>query len=577
MRAVRACGLAVSALLCSAAAVPEGVSLFRGGIERRGGDGLIPDAVEAVWRFKAGGIVNCDTIPAGERVYAAAESGRLYCLDAADGDEIWRFDAQHDDLSTPAVAGGRIWFSSSLREYSVAGGELRREDRAVLYCLDAETGKEIWKKRFPGRILAAPAVSGGRLFVGRTDRRFACVDAGTGAPLWDTPAGGAIRSSAAVADGKVVFGSDDRCVYCLDAGSGRRLWKVDLKDVVGASPAVSGGRIFVGAADGAMHCLDLGSGKAIWRAKAGKSVVATAAVGDGLVVAGATDGNINCWAAENGELRWRRKIGGQVIASACLAPPRVVAAGLDGAVVCMDLRDGKVVWKFEAKGKVASSPCLSGDAIYFGTRGRFVYRLGPARPSAKKERGPVEMTDAQFAKGVADAREYNDAGRHGDAVETARGCVAARPDSAEAHLEFARGWEGSGEIGLAGREYGLAVQLEPRAAAYRVALGKYQARLGRFGAAAEQFRAAKEAEPEGPAAYLAMGKLLLMRGEHEGAEREFMLAIERGCGEADGLLGLAEAAMARLDFPRARALLDRCLAAEPGNARALELRSELKR
>ena len=214
MRAVRACGLAVSALLCSAAAVPEGVSLFRGGIERRGGDGLIPDAVEAVWRFKAGGIVNCDTIPAGERVYAAAESGRLYCLDAADGDEIWRFDAQHDDLSTPAVAGGRIWFSSSLREYSVAGGELRREDRAVLYCLDAETGR---KKRARTDTRGPGGIRRPALREGRTGGSSASTPAR--APLW-IPAGGAIRSSAAVADGKVVFGSDDRCVTASTPGAG---------------------------------------------------------------------------------------------------------------------------------------------------------------------------------------------------------------------------------------------------------------------------------------------------------------------------------------------------------------------
>ncbi|MEI6634627.1 MAG: PQQ-binding-like beta-propeller repeat protein [Chlamydiota bacterium] len=578
-RNVSACGLAAAAFLwaATARAAPGDVSLYRGGLERRGGVGEIPGEVEAVWRFKAGGNVNCAALPAGDRVYAAAEDGRLYCLDAESGKAAWKFDARHNDLSEPALAGGRIYFTSSMREYSILDAELHRDDRAVLYCLDAKTGKEVWKKRFPERILTAPAISGGRLFIGRMDRRFVCLDAQSGDKIWEFPAGGTIRSSAALVDGTVIFGSDDGFVYCLDAERGRRIWKADLKAAVGASPAVSGGRIFLGAGDGTMHCLDVATGKGIWKAKGGKAIVATAAVGGGMVIAGDMDGYINCWDAADGTRRWRYKTGKPVISSACLAGGRVAVGSFDGTLYCLDVRDGRVVWKFAAKGRIASSPSLSGGALYFGTRENLVYRLGLKRPSAKREKGPVTMTDAQFAKGIADAREYNAAGRYGDAVETARDCVAARPDSADAHLEFARGWEGTGELGLAGREYGLAVQLDPRGAAYRTALGKYYARLGRVGEALAQFRAAKEAAPSDPEAYLDTGKLLITRGEHDAAEREFALALERGCGEAEGLLCLAEAAMAKLDFERARTLLDRCLAADPKNARARELRGQLRK
>jgi outer membrane protein assembly factor BamB/Tfp pilus assembly protein PilF len=574
LRGTNTCVLLFAVSLASAA---DDVSLYRGGLERRGGAGEIPREVEVVWRFKAGGSVNCATLPAGDRVYAAAENGSLYCLDAESGKVEWKFDARHSDLSTPALAGGKIYFTSSMREYSMMGAELHQDDRSVLYCLDAETGKEVWRKHFPERILTAPAISGGRLFVGRMDRRFVCLDTRSGDEIWDFPTGGAIRSSAALVDGRVIFGSNDRYVYCLDAESGRRIWKTDLKAAVGASPAVSGGRIFIGAGDGTMHCLDVATGKGIWTAKGGKEIVATAAVDGGMVVAGATDGSLNCWDAADGTRRWHYKMGGPVIASACLAGGRAAVGSLDGTLSCLDVRDGKVVWKFAAKGRIASSPSLSGGALYFGTRENLVYRLGMKRPSAKREKGPATMTDAQFAKGIADAREYNTAGRYGDAVETARDCVAARPDSADAHLEFARGWEGTGELGLAGREYGLAVQLDPRGAAYRTALGKYYARLGRVGEALAQFSAAKEAAPSDPEAYLDTGKLFITRGEHDAAEREFALALERGCGEAEGLLCLAEAAMAKLDFARARTLLDRCLAADPKNARARELRGQLKK
>lgn len=572
---MRRAGIVVTACVAAATAAADTGALYRGGLERLGGEGEIPAEVEEVWRFKAGGPITRDALPADGRLYVPATDGILYCLNAENGKALWKFDARHKDLGTPALAGGKIFFTSNLREASIDGENVRIEDRALLYCLDARTGKELWRRRFPDRILAPLALSGGRIYLGRIDGRFECLDAGDGKELWDYPTRGAIHSSPAPVGGMVVFGSNDGNVYCLGAEHGRKAWKADLKAAVVASASVSGGRVFVGAADGRVHCLDLATGKGLWKSKTDKAIVAAAAVDGELVVAGSKDGYLYCWGAGDGARRWRFKAGEQVIASPCLAFGRVVAGGVEGALHCVDAGTGRAVWKFDAKGALTSSPAVSGGAIFFGTADGLFYRLGAKRASVTRERAPVEMTEAEFAAGLSAARGCNDAGRYGEAVERARDLVAARPDSADAHLEFARGWEGVGEAGLAGREYGLAVQLDPRGAAYRNAMGGYHARFGRVREALAQFQAAKECAPSDPRAYLNTGALMLTRGENEGAEREFALALERGCAEGEGLACLAEAAAARLDFDRARSLVARALSVDPGNARARAIREQL--
>jgi outer membrane protein assembly factor BamB len=61
------------------------------------------------WTFKAkgGGVESSPTI-VGQRVFIGGNGGRLYCLDLADGKEIWSFDTGAGITATPAVADGRM-------------------------------------------------------------------------------------------------------------------------------------------------------------------------------------------------------------------------------------------------------------------------------------------------------------------------------------------------------------------------------------------------------------------------------------------------------------------------------------
>ncbi|SVC77704.1 uncharacterized protein METZ01_LOCUS330558, partial [marine metagenome] len=95
-----------------------------------------------------------------------------------------------------------------------------------------------------------------------------CMDATTGKTLWKTeapgvPTGRKSSSTPCVADGKV-FSAGSTHAHCLDAITGKRLWSVELPSKGPASSfLVAGGKAFIMA--GKLFAIDVKTGKEAWR------------------------------------------------------------------------------------------------------------------------------------------------------------------------------------------------------------------------------------------------------------------------------------------------------------------------
>src|SRR6266513_5281671 len=93
----------------------------------------------------------------------------------------WQFHTQGQILSSPAIAGDKLYFGSS--DHS-------------LYALDLATGALKWKFKSAGRITSSPAVSAGVVYFGSFDGNFYAVDAATGQLKWKFHTGGERRFAA---------------------------------------------------------------------------------------------------------------------------------------------------------------------------------------------------------------------------------------------------------------------------------------------------------------------------------------------------------------------------------------------
>lgn len=131
-------------------------------------------------------------ISAGRVFFGSSVDGRVICRDLVSGKELWSFFTNGPVRLAPAIAAGKVYVGS---------------DDGYAYCLDAQTGKLVWKLRagpHEERILAR-----GRMISRWPVRTGLLVDGGT------------------VYFGAGVFPHEKIFLYAVEAATGKIIWKND--------------------------------------------------------------------------------------------------------------------------------------------------------------------------------------------------------------------------------------------------------------------------------------------------------------------------------------------------------------
>lgn len=180
-------------------------------------DGIVLDDV------RAGPVLAGDTVIAGEA------AGTWFGLDAASGEERWRFVQEYRGERrpvtpgiAPAVAGGVAYLpiTDATMDFSGAPGKLR--------AFDVATGDVRWE-RDVGPTLGRPAVAGDYVLLARRPTelefdkdvdeasRLVALRRSDGSTAWKVPLAGthAFGSGLAVADGRIYVGAGDG-LYCYE-------------------------------------------------------------------------------------------------------------------------------------------------------------------------------------------------------------------------------------------------------------------------------------------------------------------------------------------------------------------------
>ena len=147
------------------------------------------------------------------------------------GKEVHRLD--FDYAFQPVAAGGVVFFGSSADD--------------TVRALDLAGGKERWRFTTGGPVRLAPAVAGGRCYLGADDGRVYCLDAATGRCVWTFRAAPGerqllgngrmisrwpVRTGVLVADGTAYFAAgmwpaEGVHVYAVSADEGEVIWHND--------------------------------------------------------------------------------------------------------------------------------------------------------------------------------------------------------------------------------------------------------------------------------------------------------------------------------------------------------------
>ena len=166
-----------------------------------------------------------------------ARDFRAYCLDAGTGEEIWNFPLEFDMWSSPSIAYGNVYVIQDRFKIGNHGfpkfnplfdnlnifNNIYKRPIAKMYCLDLETGKELWN--FSSLNDFGPySIADGKIFSSTswfgTSAGIICLNAYNGSQIWNFSTEYYAVSTPAICCGKVYVGAGDTIskngtVYCF--------------------------------------------------------------------------------------------------------------------------------------------------------------------------------------------------------------------------------------------------------------------------------------------------------------------------------------------------------------------------
>jgi len=188
----------------------------------------------------------------------------------------WKVTVGFSD-ATPVLVGNKIYLNT------------RQGDQEVILCVDAATGKELWKTSYPSMAVTGPsasqhpgprgtpAVSNGKIVTFGAAGILSCLDAATGKLIWrkDNPTNAFpaffTGASPIIADGMCIVHigkKDDGQVIALDLNSGNEEWKWTGEGPSYSSPSVmtvEGKKLLIVITEKNIMALGLADGKQLWQ------------------------------------------------------------------------------------------------------------------------------------------------------------------------------------------------------------------------------------------------------------------------------------------------------------------------
>jgi outer membrane protein assembly factor BamB len=357
---------------------------------------------------------------------------------------LWRTPIS-GGFAGPAVADGRVYVA----DY-VTDGDVKKEvfDRTNfmgkerLLCLDAATGKELWKHEYDVRYTVSyptgprctPTVADGKVYFLGTEGNLACLDGAKGTVLWgknfkaDYGAKTALWGYAShpLVDGKLLYcvvGGEGSCVVAFDKDTGKEVWKALTAEEQGYCPPTlieAGGtkQLLVWHAT-SINSLDPATGKKFWTVpiQVGQfktSIMTPRKDGDLLYAAGEGVHGVMIKLATDkpdGKELWRgKKTNGVYPMSMTPFVEGGYMYGVDttGPLRCVKMATGERLWEslapFDGKANDAATAFIvkNGDRFFLFTEkgDLIVAKLSPEKYEEVSRAKLLEPTTTAFGRSV---------------------------------------------------------------------------------------------------------------------------------------------------------------------------------
>jgi len=342
--------------------------------------------LEIAWSVDAGrgtdrnGALTTPPVASETAIFVVDARQTVRAFSLSNGSRLWRRELESgNDRDKRGIGSGLAYSSGRLIVASGFG---------FVAALDADTGREIWRRDMEAPMTGAPTIDDGRIFVSSNNNELFALDLDDGRVLWSDQAIAETArvlgssSPAAVEDIVIAPYSSGEIIAYL-AANGRRLWTEALSrpgrftpissiNDIASRPVIGNGLVFAANQSGVMAAIDGRSGDRVWVQPIG-STSAPALVSQYLFVSG-TDGRVAAINAGTGQVFWvtqlreferQEKQRGRIsYAGPIIASNQVLVASSRGTVIALSPQTGERTGSLELKDPVYLEPISVGDKVF---------------------------------------------------------------------------------------------------------------------------------------------------------------------------------------------------------------------
>ena len=364
-----------------------------------------PGPLRQVWSRSAGkgndsaSVVTASPVVAAGRIYVLDSEAHVYVFRLSDGRPVWDKRLAPKNGTDMPTLWGLLGKANTITPATGMGGGVAFNDNKLyvtsgwgaLICMDAATGRELWRRDFGLPIVNAPVVSGGRIFISTNNNHFYALAENDGRSLWESqgitePANLLSSTSAAVWGDVVVapFTSGELNAYRVL--NGQNAWSDVLSrsgavtqlseiDSISGRPVIDRDMVFATSQSGVTVGINLSTGDRAWSKQIG-GIQTPWVAGDYIYVV-SNNSELICLTRKEGKVRWvhqmpqfgypERKRYPILWSGPVLVSNRLVVVSSDGYAQAFSPYTGQFLARMELPEGTNVAPVVANGTMYLYT------------------------------------------------------------------------------------------------------------------------------------------------------------------------------------------------------------------
>lgn len=199
----------------------------------------------------------------------------------------------------------------------------------LLYCIDPDSGSQLWNVKLGERLFGCPVAIGEDLYVTGDNFTLYEIDFAGGSIMKETKLTGNVFGSLATDGTHLLFITDDGFLNCVRASDFQTVWKSPVAAFTDSTPVIDAGIIYLADQKGTAQAINLKDGSSVWKTELGDEFQRAPVVGPDRIVFGCRGGTLAVLNRADGTIAWKKQVSSRFFYEPLLvhSAGKVVAAG----------------------------------------------------------------------------------------------------------------------------------------------------------------------------------------------------------------------------------------------------------